>query len=225
MADSVRAFDALGVDNTGRRLRERPSARRTCRRNATRICSVTLASSQRTKYQYTVCKWVIMPSFSRYNLKDMSRKIEHLLVTLCVLITVGGCSTQWFPTLLEVDEATVGEVSKVGKVVTRTTIDFVYENTHQITQMLVVDTGKNVFSDALKSMQEGLEREGWTVIHRRPDSIDMESARWGKVILSVRSLGSLEQYYLEARPELAEARRDHDAGVGFYLLIELIRVT
>lgn len=149
---------------------------------------------------------------------------KHALVALCVLAGALGCGTQWLPNRLEVEAAAVHEVRNIGQVVTQTTEELEYSNTIQFTKILVVDVGKNTFSEALNSAHDRLRRLGWTDVDRGPNFIQMESAKWEKVVLTVGSLERLESFHAELKPEIAKAFKNNAAGPHSYLLVDLAKV-
>lgn|GEM_PF-6879881 len=156
----------------------------------------------------------------RGKVRKLSKGLQAL-VALCVLASLCGCAAQWLQSKLEVDRAAVREVHRIGDVVAQTTAEYVYGNTVQVAEILIVDVGKTSFSEAIKTAEEGLLNEGWVVTRRSVDQVDMKSRKWEKVMLSVGPLELLEPYHAEMKPDVAQAVKDHKDGVGVYLLVDL----
>ncbi|MFI9848511.1 hypothetical protein ACIHFD_66720 [Nonomuraea sp. NPDC051941] len=149
--------------------------------------------------------------------------VRRLLVMLCMLAAISGC-TSWLPeTVIKVDPVAINEVRSIGRVVTRTTADPEYKRTVQVIEILVFDVNASDFTEALGVARGRLEQRGWSVVGSADAPIEMESNRWKGTTVRLGKLEDIDPLGARLEPEAEKALQADPAKSG-YILVSLSSV-
>ncbi|GAA4936284.1 hypothetical protein HD597_010376 [Nonomuraea thailandensis] len=151
--------------------------------------------------------------------------VKRLLAALCLLVTVSGCNAAWWPeTVIKVDPGAVTEVRSVGRVVTQTFTDPMYERTVQVIEILVVDMQAADFPEALDLARDRLEQLGWKEVGSTDVMVQMESSRWKGTTTRLGSVEDLESLGAQLEPAAGEALQADAKKWATYILVSLSSV-
>ncbi|MEU8393930.1 hypothetical protein AB0C28_01975 [Nonomuraea sp. NPDC048892] len=151
--------------------------------------------------------------------------VKRLLAALCLLVAVSGCDATWWPeTVIKVDPGALTEVRSVGRVVTQTFTDPVYERTVQVDEILVVDLRAADFPEALDLVRNRLKQLGWNEVSSIETVVHMESSRWKGTTTRLGPVEDLESFGAQLEPAAEKARQADPKKWATYVLVSLSSV-
>nr|SBO91053.1 hypothetical protein BN4615_P567 [Nonomuraea gerenzanensis] len=112
----------------------------------------------------------------------------------------------------------------MGRVVTRTFVDPMYERTVQVIEVLVVDMRATGFLEALDLARTRLERLGWSEVGSTDVSVQMESSRWEGTTTTLDSVEELDALGARLEPTAGEALRADPKKWANYIVVSLSSV-
>lgn len=149
---------------------------------------------------------------------------RRLLAILCMLSAVSGCA--WFSRdlmVIKVDPAAINEVSSVGRIVTRTTADPIYEQIVQVVEVLVVDVDASDFAEALSVARGRLQQRGWTVSSQDDVTVFMRSSRWSGTTARLGRLKDIDSLGAQLEPGEEKALQADTAKSRSYIVVSVSR--
>lgn len=150
---------------------------------------------------------------------------RRLLAGLFILVVLSGCDAAWLPiTEIKVDPAAIGEVRSVGRVVTRTFADPIYERTVQVIEILVIDVEASSLAEAAKTVRGRLEQQGWSTVGPTDLPIQMESSRWKGTTARLGHVEEIGSLGARLEPSAEKARQADPAKWGSYVVVSLSSV-
>ncbi|MGW0806139.1 hypothetical protein [Nonomuraea sp. NPDC002799] len=151
--------------------------------------------------------------------------VRRFLAVLCMLAAVSGCDAAWLPeTVIKVDPGAISEVRSIGRVVTQTFTDPLYERTVQVIEILVIDMQAADFTEAVNLMQGRLERLGWSEVASTDMWVQMESSRWKGTTAGIGSVEELDSLGAQLEPATEEALQADPEKWGSYIVVSLSSV-
>ncbi|WP_204060248.1 hypothetical protein [Microbispora corallina] len=113
---------------------------------------------------------------------------------IVVLLAASACS-ELFPTTIRVDEGAISEVRTIGKVLAESETESTWDGVTSISKVLAIDIGDQGHADATTGAYKLLQKHGWLLsIDKHPQSIYMESHKWGHVGLMIKSVGYFDSH-------------------------------
>ncbi|WP_156325522.1 hypothetical protein [Nonomuraea sp. SBT364] len=97
-----------------------------------------------------------------------------------------------------VDPEVFGDLRAIGDVAAETSYSAEGEGGEDVTNVLVIDIGQPNIKKSLAKARSTLEGAGWHVVGQRPEWVQLESANWETVRLS---LTSLAKYDFDGNPD------------------------
>ncbi|GAA3542413.1 hypothetical protein GCM10022419_023210 [Nonomuraea rosea] len=151
--------------------------------------------------------------------------VKRLLAALCLLVAVSGCDAAWLPeTVIKVDPDALANVRSVGRVVTQTFADPIYERTVQVIEILVVDMRAADFPEALDLARDRLEQLGWNEVGPTDVPVQMESSRWKGTTTRLGSVEDLDSLGAQLEPAAEKALQADPKKWETYIVVSLSSV-
>lgn len=157
--------------------------------------------------------------------KCIDSTLRFALAAMCALLAATGCGAPWFERTTKVDPAAVSEVRGIGKVVTQTMTDPIYEDTIQVVDILILDVAASGFEDALNTARQRLRQRGWVEsVGGTDEYILMESSKWEGTTLTVGNIKKVETLGATLEPRVERALQSDPVKTGSYVVASLSSV-
>lgn len=131
---------------------------------------------------------------------------------LVLSLLASGCGI--LPRTITVDEGALESVRSTGHVVLETTYGSTWEGLTQVETLVLMDTTQLSSEAAQAEILKKLIGQGW----RRMSSNQVESHRWGHVIVSTDDVNDLAPYG-SLREEISQAVSAHPTGAHALALL------
>ncbi|WP_170991064.1 hypothetical protein [Herbidospora galbida] len=142
------------------------------------------------------------------------RRSGRSAALLCAFLLVAACGTEFFPITVRVDPDIVHDIRGIGKVLRETTDEATWENTTEISIVLVVDIGRPGPEGAVGTASGLLRKRGWEAsVDGHPHSMWMESRKWPDTEIMVSGV----EFYTSPPgldPDAEKALRSAEAQTG-----------
>ncbi|MGP3913448.1 hypothetical protein [Nonomuraea sp. 10N515B] len=125
--------------------------------------------------------------------------------------------------MIKVDPAAINEVSSVGRVVTRTSADPVYERIVQGVEILVLDVDASDFTEALSVARGRLQQHGWTVSSQDDVTVFLKKGRWYGTTARLGRLEDLDSFGARLEPGAEKALQADSVKSSSYILVSVSR--